>query len=149
MPVNGPETIADSKTSQPIASEGRSVRATRDANYSSRSPKGNKFPRRILTRAAQAAVNKKVGTSGLGTKGDLGGDRSIAHRLCRQVWKILPDGVHYIEQGSNPQARKRAGEKRAQALRKPGYAAALTPIAPAPAPGDSGVFSAERLELIP
>ena len=31
MPVNGPETIADSKTSQPIASEGRSVRAARDA----------------------------------------------------------------------------------------------------------------------
>jgi hypothetical protein len=31
MPVNGPETIADSKTSQPVASEGRSVRATRDA----------------------------------------------------------------------------------------------------------------------
>src|SRR6202023_3180656 len=31
MPVNGPETIADSKTSQPVASEGRSVRATGDA----------------------------------------------------------------------------------------------------------------------
>jgi len=31
MPVNGPETIADSKTSLPVASEGRSVRATRDA----------------------------------------------------------------------------------------------------------------------
>ena len=31
MPVNGPETIVDSKTSQPVASEGRSVRATRDA----------------------------------------------------------------------------------------------------------------------
>src|SRR5260370_8303705 len=31
MPVNGPETIADSKPSQPVASEGRSVRATRDA----------------------------------------------------------------------------------------------------------------------
>src|ERR1700739_1582841 len=31
MPVNGPETIADSKTSQPVPSEGRSVRATRDA----------------------------------------------------------------------------------------------------------------------
>src|SRR5260370_19240653 len=31
MPVTGPETIADSKTSQPVASEGRSVRLTRDA----------------------------------------------------------------------------------------------------------------------
>ena len=31
MPVNGPETIADSKTPQPVASEGRGVRAPRDA----------------------------------------------------------------------------------------------------------------------
>ena len=31
MPVNGPETIADSKTSQPVAPEGRSVRAAKDA----------------------------------------------------------------------------------------------------------------------
>ena len=31
MPVNGPETIADSKTSLPVASEGKSVRGTRDA----------------------------------------------------------------------------------------------------------------------
>ena len=30
MPVNGPETVADLKTSQPVASEGRSVRTTRD-----------------------------------------------------------------------------------------------------------------------
>src|ERR1700693_1012978 len=31
MPVNGPETIADSKSAQPVASEGRSVRAVKDA----------------------------------------------------------------------------------------------------------------------
>ena len=31
MPVNGPETIADSKTSQPVTSEGRSVRPAKDA----------------------------------------------------------------------------------------------------------------------
>ena len=31
MPVNGPETIADSKPSQPVPSEGRSVRAARNA----------------------------------------------------------------------------------------------------------------------
>src|ERR1700731_3729970 len=30
MPVNGPETFADSKTSQPVPSEGRSVRAARN-----------------------------------------------------------------------------------------------------------------------
>ncbi len=31
MAVNGPETIADSKTSLPVASEGRSVRTAREA----------------------------------------------------------------------------------------------------------------------
>src|ERR1700730_18573560 len=31
MPVNGPETIADSKPSQPVPSEGRSVRTARNA----------------------------------------------------------------------------------------------------------------------
>ena len=31
MPVNGPETFADSKPSQPVPSEGRSVRAARNA----------------------------------------------------------------------------------------------------------------------
>ena len=31
MPVNGPETILDLKTSQPVAPEGRSVRAAKDA----------------------------------------------------------------------------------------------------------------------
>jgi hypothetical protein len=31
MPVNGPETIADSKTSQPVASEGRSGRKGTEA----------------------------------------------------------------------------------------------------------------------
>ena len=31
MPVNGPETISDLKTSQPVAPEGRSVRAARNA----------------------------------------------------------------------------------------------------------------------
>src|ERR1700691_3857377 len=31
MPVNGPETIADSKASQPVANEGRSVRTATEA----------------------------------------------------------------------------------------------------------------------
>ena len=31
MPVNGPETISDLKISQPVAPEGRSVRAAKDA----------------------------------------------------------------------------------------------------------------------
>jgi len=27
---------------------------------------------------------------------------AIAHRLCRVLWKILHDGVRFIEQGSEP-----------------------------------------------
>ena len=113
-----------------------------ETNHSSRSPKGNRFLRRILTQAAQAAIKKKGChfqnvfrrlVPGLGYKGAIW---AIAHRLCRLVWKILHDGVRYIEQGSEttPQAKQRRAQKLAKALRKLGYNVAITPIAPAPAP---------------
>ncbi len=111
-------------------------------NHSSRSPKGNKFLRRILTQAAQAAVKKKgchfqnVFRRLMPRLGYNGAIWAIAHRLCRLVWKILHDGVRYIEQGSEttPQAKQRRAQKLAKALRKLGYNVAITPIAPAPAP---------------
>jgi transposase len=111
-----------------------------EQNRSSRSPKGNRFVRRILTQAAQAAV-KKQGSHfqslfrrllvKLGYKGAIW---AIAHRLGRLLWKILHNGVRYIEQGqeTNPQARKRRAQKLTQALRKLGYQVTLTPIQPAP-----------------
>jgi transposase len=110
-----------------------------EQNHSSRSPKGNKFLRRILTQAAQAAVKKKgchfqnVFRRLLPRLGYKGAIWAIAHRLCRLVWKILHDGVRYLEQGSqtNTQANKRRAQKLAHALRKLGYNVALTPIAPA------------------
>jgi hypothetical protein len=48
----------------------------------------------------------------------------IAHRLAGVLWKILHNGVRYIEQGdeTNPRAKKRRAQKLAQALRKLGYA---------------------------
>ena len=57
---------------------------------------------------------------------------AIAHRLGRLLWKILHDGVRYMEQGTetNPRAKKRRAQKLAQALRKLGYAVTLTPITP-------------------
>ncbi len=111
-----------------------------EQNHSSRSPKGNKFVRRILNQAAQAAVKKKGShfqnvfrrlMPRLGYKGAVW---AIAHRLCRLVWKILHDGVRYIEQGSetNPKARKRRAQKLAKALRQLGYKVDLTPLAPQP-----------------
>jgi transposase len=111
-----------------------------EQNHSSQSPKGNRFVRRILTQAAQAAVKKKgsyfqsLFRKFLPRLHYNGAIWVVANRLGRLVWKILHDGVRYIEQGqqSTPAARKRRAQKMAQALRKLGYAVTLTPI---PEPG--------------
>ena len=82
-----------------------------EQNHSSRSAKGNKFVRRVLTEAAQAAVRTKGShfqvafrrlLPRLGYKQALW---AIAHRLCRVVWKILHEGVRYIEQGADATPR--------------------------------------------
>jgi len=109
-----------------------------EQNHSSRSPKGNKFLRRIFTQAAQAAVKTKGChfqnvfrrlVPKLGYKGAIW---AIAHRLCRLAWKILHDGVSYIEQAAEttPQAKKRRAQRLTQALRRLGFQVAITPIAP-------------------
>ena len=111
-----------------------------EQNHSSRSAKGNRMVRRILTQEAQAAVKKKGShfqslfrrfLPRLHYNGTIW---AIAHRLGRLAWKILHDQVRYIEQGqeTNPAAKKRRAQKMVQALRKLGYAVALTPI---PEPG--------------
>src|SRR5213080_4102991 len=85
-----------------------------EQNHSSRSAKGNKYLRRVLNQAAHAAVAKKGSyfqvvfrrlMPRLGYKSAIW---AIAHRLCRVVWKILHEGVRYIEQGheSDPKIRK-------------------------------------------
>jgi len=106
-----------------------------EQNHSSRSPKGNRFVRRILTQAAQAAVKKKgchfqsVFRRLLPRLGYKGAIWAIAHRLGRLLWKILHDGVSYVEQGTEPtpQAKKRRAQKLAHALRKLGYRVTFTP----------------------
>jgi transposase len=108
-----------------------------EQNHSSRSPKGNRFVRRILTQAAQAAVRKKgchfqsVFRRFLPRLGYNGAIWVVAHRLACLIWKILHEGVDYIEQGieTNPRAKKRRAQKLARALRQLGYAVTLTPIA--------------------
>ncbi len=111
-----------------------------EQNHSSRSPKGNRFMRRILTQAAQAAVKKKgshfqaVFRRLLPRLGYKGAIWAIANRLGRLLWKILHDGVTYVEQSTEttPQAKKRRAQKLAQALRKLGYQVTLTPANPPP-----------------
>jgi transposase len=112
-----------------------------EQNHSSRSAKGNKFVRRVLTEAAQAAVRTKGShfqvafrrlLPRLGYKQALW---AIAHRLCRVVWKILHEGVRYIEQGAerDPKARKQRAQTLTRALRKLGYKVEITPLIPATA----------------
>jgi len=107
-----------------------------EQNASSRCPKGNRFVRRTFTEAAQAAVKKKGSyfqklfrrfVSKLGYNGAIW---LIAHRLARLVWKILHDGVSYIEQGQDttPGARKRRAQRLVKALRGLGYSVALTDV---------------------
>jgi transposase len=107
-----------------------------EQNHSSRSPKGNRFVRRILNQAAQAAVKTKnshfqsVFRRLLPRLGYKCAIWAIAHRLGRLLWKILHDRVSYIEHGgeTTPMAKKRRAYKLAQALRKLGYSVSLTPI---------------------
>jgi len=104
-------------------------------NRSSRSPKGNRYVRRILTQAAQAAVKVKgchfqeIFLRLMPRLGYKGAIWAIGHRLARLVWKILHDGVHYVEQGAKPtpQAKKRRTRRLVQALRGLGYRVELTP----------------------
>ena len=112
-----------------------------EENHNTRSAKGNKYLRRLLNQVAHAAVRKKGSyfqavfrrlLPRLGYKSALW---AIAHRLCRVVWKILHEGVRFIEHGreSDPTVQKRRARILARALRKLGYNVVLTPINPATA----------------
>jgi transposase len=112
-----------------------------EENHSSRSAKGNKYLRRVLNQAAHAAVKKNgshfqaVFRRLLPRLGYQSAVWAIAHRLCRVVWKILHEGVRFIEQGRepDPKAKKQRARSLARALRKLGYNVAITPINPATA----------------
>jgi hypothetical protein len=76
--------------------------------------KGNKCLRRVLNQAAHAAVRKNgshfqaVFRRLLPRLGYQSAIWAIAHRLCRMVWKILHEGVRFIEQGSESIPRPRS-----------------------------------------
>jgi transposase len=112
-----------------------------EENHSSRSAKGNKYLRRVLNQAAHAAVKKNgshfqaVFRRLLPRLGYQSAIWAIAHRLCRVVWKILHEGVRFIEQGTepDPKAKKQRAGMLARALPKLGYDVAITPMNPATA----------------
>ena len=96
---------------------------------SNRSPKGNRFMRRLLNQAANAAVKVKgsifeiVFRRLLPRLGFKQAIWAIAHRLSRLIWKILHQGVRYEERGPAVSQKSRAARttKMIKELRSLGY----------------------------
>ena len=109
-----------------------------EQNRSSRSAKGNKYMRRLLNQAAHAAARSKgthfqaVFRRLLPRLGYQSAVWAIAHRICRVVWKILHEGVDYIEQGvgAEPKALMHRAKYLARQLRKFGYDLRITATNP-------------------
>jgi transposase len=102
---------------------------------SDRSAKGNRSMRRLLNQLAHAAVRKEdcqlqIVFKRLASR--LGYSKAvwaIAHRLCRLIWKVLHDGVTYVEYGPTPTplALKRRRQRLVTQLKKLGYQVQLIP----------------------
>jgi len=111
-----------------------------EKNSSSRSAKGNKYMRRLPNQAAHAAARSKgthfqaVFRRLLPRLGYQSAVWAIAHRICRIVWKILHQGISYIEQGTQPEPKLLIyrAQYLAKQLRKFGYNIQITPPNTAP-----------------
>jgi transposase len=98
-------------------------------SVSNRSPKGNRFMRRILNQSANAAVKVKgsifeiVFRRLLPRLGFKQAIWAIAHRLCRLIWKILHQTVRYDERGPAVSQKSRGARtaKMIRELRSLGY----------------------------
>ena len=106
---------------------------------SNRSAKGNRAMRRLLNQLAHAAVKKRdshlqvVFNRLCPRLGYAKAVWAIAHRLCRLIWKVLHDGVRYIEQGPAIDAitLKRRRQRLVTQLKRLGYDVQLIPATPA------------------
>ena len=107
-------------------------------NHSGRSAKGNRFLRRVLCQAAQAAARtneshlQSVFKRLVVRLGYVKAIWAVAHRICKIIWKILHKGDRFIEmsQTRNPKAIQRAINHHLKALKRLGYS---IPAAPQPA----------------
>jgi len=107
-----------------------------EENHSSRCPKGNMYLRRTLCQAAQAAVRTKNSffeQKFNRLKVKLGYSKAIwaiARHLSVVIWKILHQGVDYIEYGglTNPKALQRHIQRLKKQLRQLGYSDELKPV---------------------
>jgi transposase len=111
-------------------------------NRSGRCPKGNRYLRRVLCQAAQAAVKTKNSRFQalfhrlVPRLGYAKAIWAVVRHMAELIWKILHDGARYQERGlaTTPQAAKRRAQRMVQQLRKLGYAVQLTPLT-IPSPG--------------
>ena len=100
-----------------------------EVSKSNRTPKGNRVMRRVLNQVANAAIKTKgsiyqaLYRRYLPRLGHNKAVWAIAHRLCRLTWKILHQGVEYIEygQGRDPKVVQRRTAKLIRSLRALGY----------------------------
>jgi transposase len=86
-------------------------------SYSTRSPKGNRYLRRLLCQLGWAALHTQ-GTffAGLFARlspklGAKAAAWAVAHRLARVIWVLLRRGVDYVERGPAPPNPKRLRRK--------------------------------------
>jgi transposase len=102
-------------------------------NHSGRSAKGNRFLRRLLCQAAQAAVRTKGShLQSLFQRlilrlGYVKAVWAVAHRISKIVWNVLHKGARFIEfsEARNPKAIQRAINHHLKALRRLGYSIPL------------------------
>lgn len=106
-------------------------------SYSQRSAKGNWQMRRLLSQAAHAASHAKGSffeslyrrlVVRIGPQKAIW---AVAHRLCRLIWMLLHQGIHYQERGqptSTPQAIHRRQRKITAEFRKLGFQVQFTVI---------------------
>ena len=112
-------------------------------NHSGRSAKGNRFLRRVLCQAAQAAVRTKdtylqsLFKRLIVRLGYVKAVWAVAHRICKIVWNVLHNGARFIEfsEVRNPKAVRRAINHHLKALRQLGYQIPSSPTQLAPARG--------------
>lgn len=105
-------------------------------NHSSRCAKGNMYLRRVLSQAAQAAVKTKGSyfqarfNRLLPRLGYVKAIWAIARNLSVVIWKILHEGIEYVERGqlTTPQAAQRRLQRLKRELRLLGYSDDLKPI---------------------
>jgi transposase len=112
-------------------------------NHSGRCAKGNRFLRRLLCQAAQAAARTKdshlqsVFKRLVVRLGYVKAIWALAHRIAIIIWRILRKGDRFTEfaEARNPKAVQRAINHHLKALRRLGYHIPPSPVTGAPTIG--------------